>query len=142
MRFIGSIKYFSKNAVIRIMQLNRRQLSLLITFLTMALVVLSLFNIHLGSEKEDDYIIELSLAEDDIDIPMEEQEKEMRDMANAEPIKSHMAYNETAKPSFGNPEPLKTLDELMEEKESANGSDKTKDFLSSESDYAANLREL
>jgi len=142
MQFIGSIKYFNKNTVIRIMRLNRQQLSLLITFLSMALMVLSLFNIHLRSEKGDDYIIELSLAEDDIDIPLEEQEKEMRDMANADPIKSHMAYNETAKPSYGNPEPLKTLDELMEEKESASGSDENKDFLSSESGYAANLREL
>lgn len=124
------------------MQLNRRQLSLLITFLTMALVVLSLFNIHLGSKKGDDYAIELNLADEDLEKIIEEQEKEMRDMANAEPIKSHIAYNETAKPSFGNPEPLKTLDELMEEKESASESDESKDFLSSESGYAASLREL
>lgn len=108
----------------------------------MALVVLSLFNIHLGSKKGDDYVIELSLADDDFEKPIEEQEQEMKDMANAESIKSHMAYNETAKPSFGNPEPLKTLDELMEEKESASESDESKDFLSSESGYAASLKEL
>ena len=42
-------------------------------------------------------------------------------MANADPIKSHMAYNEAAKPSFGNPEPLKTLDEILEEKAASEG---------------------
>ena len=124
------------------MQLNRRQLSLLITFFTMGLVVLSLFNIHLGSEQGDDYVIELSLADDDFEKPIEEQEQEMKDMANAQSIKSHMAFNETAKPSFGNPEPLKTLDELMEEKESASESNESKDLLSSESGYAAGLKEL
>ena len=124
------------------MQLNRHQLSFLITFLTMALVVLSLFSIHLGSTKEEEYVIELSLADEDIDKIIEEQEKEMKEMANADPIKSHMAFNETAKPSFGNPEPLKTLDELMEEKASASESEETKDLLSSESGYAANLKEL
>ncbi len=33
-----------------------------------------------------------------------------------DPIKSHMAVNQTAKPSVGNPEPLKTLEELLEER--------------------------
>src|SRR3546814_3186832 len=62
---------------------------------------------------------EMRISDWSSDVCSSDLEKEMKDMANAEHIESHMAYNEAAKPSFGNPEPLKSLDELMEEKESA-----------------------
>tara|TARA_R110000737_G_scaffold350177_1_gene388395 strand:- start:2827 stop:3546 length:720 start_codon:yes stop_codon:yes gene_type:complete len=99
------------------MNLNKSQLSLLITFFSMSIVVLLLFNIHLGSIQEDEYVIEMSLADEDIEKLLEEEEERLEEMqANSDPIKSHMALNETAKPSIGNPEPLKTLEELMEER--------------------------
>ncbi|MAU15231.1 MAG: hypothetical protein CMH46_06780 [Muricauda sp.] len=99
------------------MNLNKSQLSLLITFFSMSIVILLLFNIHLGGIKEDEYVIEMSLADEDIEKLLEEEEKRLEEMeANNDPIKSHMALNETAKPSVGNPEPLKTLEELMEER--------------------------
>lgn len=99
------------------MNLNKSQLSLLITFFSMSIVVLLLFNIHLGGIKEDEYVIEMSLADEDIEKLLEEEEKRLEEMeANNDPIKSHLALNETAKPSIGNPEPLKTLEELMEER--------------------------
>lgn len=83
----------------------------------MSIVVLLLFNIHLGGIKEDEYVIEMSLADEDIEKLLEEEEKRLEEMeANNDPIKSHLALNETAKPSIGNPEPLKTLEELMEER--------------------------
>ncbi|WP_285651387.1 hypothetical protein [Allomuricauda sp. NBRC 101325] len=99
------------------MNLTRSQLSLLITFFSMSIVVLVLFNIHLGGVKEDEYVIEMSLADEDIEELLKEEEKQLEELAaNSDPIKSHMALNETAKPSIGNPEPLKTLEELMEER--------------------------
>ncbi len=99
------------------MNLNRSQLSLLITFFSMAIVILLLFNIHLGGMKEDEYVIEMSLADEDIEKLLEEEEKKLEELAaNSDPIKSHMALNETAKPTVGNPEPLKTLEELIEER--------------------------
>lgn len=83
----------------------------------MSIVVLLLFNIHLGGIKEDEYVIEMSLADEDIEKLLEEEEERLEEMqANSDPIKSHMAVNQTAKPSVGNPEPLKTLEELMEER--------------------------
>lgn len=83
----------------------------------MSIVVLLLFNIHLGGIKEDEYVIEMSLADEDIEKLLEEEEERLKEMqANSDPIKSHMAVNQTAKPSVGNPEPLKTLEELMEER--------------------------
>ena len=83
----------------------------------MSIVVLLLFNIHLGGIKEDEYVIEMSLADEDIEKLLEEEEERLEEMqANSDPIKSHMALNQTAKPSVGNPEPLKTLEELMEER--------------------------
>mgnify|MGYP001227766475 CR=1 FL=1 len=99
------------------MNLNKNQLSLLITFFSMSIVILLLFNIHLGGVQEDEYVIEMSLADEDIEKLLEEEEQRLEEMAaNSDPIKSHMAVNETAKPSVGNPEPLKTLEELMEER--------------------------
>ncbi|RIV44094.1 hypothetical protein [Flagellimonas pelagia] len=99
------------------MNLNRSQLSLIITFFSMSIVVLLLFSIHLGGMKEDEYVIEMSLADEDIEKLIEEEEKQLEELAaNNDPIKSHMAFNETAKPTIGNPEPLKTLEELMEER--------------------------
>ncbi|WP_375325636.1 hypothetical protein [Flagellimonas sp. GZD32] len=99
------------------MNLTRSQLSLLITLFSMSTVVLVLFNIHLGGMQEDEYVIEMSLADEDIEELLKEEEERLEELAaNNDPIKSHMAMNETAKPSVGNPEPLKTLEELMEER--------------------------
>ncbi len=99
------------------LDLNRSQLSLLITFFSMSIVVLLLFNIHLGGIKEEEYVIEMSLADEDIQELLEQEEERLEEMKAAnDPIKSHMALNETAKPSVGNPEPLKTLEELLEER--------------------------
>lgn len=83
----------------------------------MSIVVLMLYNIHLGGVKEDEYVIEMSLADEDIEQLIQEEERKLEELAaNNDPIKSHMAMNETAKPTIGNPEPLKTLEELMEER--------------------------
>ncbi|WP_228236334.1 hypothetical protein [Allomuricauda sp. M10] len=99
------------------MNLNRSQLSLLITFFSMSIVVLLLFSIHLGGMQEDEYVIEMSLADEDIEELIKQEEQKLEELAaNSDPIKSHMAYNETAKPTIGSPEPLKTLEELMEER--------------------------
>ncbi|MEO0901828.1 MAG: hypothetical protein AAFY00_07305, partial [Bacteroidota bacterium] len=49
------------------MNLNRQQLSFLITFFSMSLVILLLYNIHLGGMQEEEYVIELSLADEDIE---------------------------------------------------------------------------
>ncbi len=119
------------------MELNRSQLSALITFFSLAIMVLLLYNIHLVSEDKEEYIIEMSLADEDIEELLMEEEKRLQELAEVDPVKSHMASNETAKPSIENPEPLKTLEELMQEHESA-----PKDFLSSDSGYEASLKEL
>ncbi|WP_350286394.1 energy transducer TonB [uncultured Croceitalea sp.] len=122
------------------MNLNRKQLSLLITVFSMAIILLLLYNIHLGGQQPEEYVIEMALADEEIEQLLEEEEKRLEELANnADPIKSHMALNETAKPSIGSPEPLKTLDELLEEREMDNNS---KDFLSNDAGYAANLKEL
>ncbi len=122
------------------MNLNRNQLSLLITFFSLSTVLLSLYNIRLGSEEQEEYVIEMSLVDEDLETEIEEVEKK-QDMAQSDPIKSHMAYNEAAKPSYGNPEPLKTLDELRDEKAAAESED-NRDILSSEQGYDISLKEL
>jgi hypothetical protein len=120
------------------MDLNRSQLSAIITFFSLCILILLLYNIHLGSETKEEYIIEMSLADEDILELIEQEEQRLQEMAEADPIKSHMASNETAKPSIGNPEPLKSLEELLAEQEA----NSDKDFLSSDSGYEANLKEL
>ncbi len=122
------------------MNLNRKQLSLLITVFSMAIILLMLYSIRLGGKQAEEYVIEMALADEVIEELLQEEEKRLEELANnADPIKSHMAFNETAKPSVGEPEPLKTLDEIMEEREM---SENSKDFLSNASGYAANLKEL
>ncbi|WP_112377628.1 hypothetical protein [Flagellimonas maritima] len=121
------------------MNLNRNQLSLLITFFSMSLIVLLLYNIHLGGVKEEEYVIEMSLADEDIEELLQEEEERLEELANSDPIKSHMAFNETAKPSVGNPEPLKTLEEILEERALNN---EQGEFTGSDSEFEAHLKEL
>lgn len=125
------------------MNLNREQLSLLITFLSMSLLVLCLYNIHLGQHAKEEYIIELNFPQDeDLEQIIEEELEALEKMANSAPIKSHLAFNEANKPSLGNPEPLKTIEELMAEQELSSDSDNPSDFLSSDSEYASRVKEL
>lgn len=122
------------------MNLNRKQLSLVITVFSMAIVILCLYNIHLGgADKEDEYVVEMVL-EEDIQELLEEKEELEEQLAASDPIKSHMAYNETAKPSYGNPEPLKTLEEIMAEHESSEQSDAPNGL--SDSEYTERVKEL
>lgn len=124
------------------MHLNRKQLSFLITIFSMGIIVLGLYNIHLGGQQvEDEYVVELVLDKEILDELIKEEEKKLEELQQQDPIKSHMAFNETAKPSLGNPEPLKTLDEILEEK-AANASDEISDYDSEDSDYAAKVKEL
>lgn len=125
------------------MSLNRQQLSLLITLFSMFIVVLGLYNIHLGGQKvEDEYFVELVLAEVDLEELIKEEQRLLEELQKQDPIKSHMAFNETAKPSYGNPEPLKTLDEILEEKAAESDSDEITDFNSEDPEYAARVKEL
>ncbi|MBM1104809.1 energy transducer TonB [Aurantibacter crassamenti] len=123
------------------MNLNRKQLSLIITVFSMGIMILGLYNLNLGKAgaEEDEYIVEMMLAEEDIQELLEEKEA-LEDLANAEPIESHMAFNETAKPSYGDPEPLKTLAELMAEKEGS--TDEPFDGPNVDSEYAERVKEL
>lgn len=123
------------------MDLNRSQLSFIITFCSLSIVILLLFNIHLGTKEQEEYIIELSLADEEIEKIIEELERQ-EELANADPIKSHMAFNETAKSSLEEPEPLKTLEELLDEKAASMNEDEFKEFLNSDSGYAASLKDL
>lgn len=124
------------------MQLNRQQLSLLITIFSMAIVVLGLYNIHLGGQQEEDeYVVELVMSEEMLEELIKEEEQKLEELQNQDPIKSHMAFNETAKPSYGNPEPLKTLEEILEEK-AMNTSDDPSEYDDVDSDYVAKVKEL
>lgn len=124
------------------MNLNRQQLSFLITLFSMGIVVLVLYNIHLGAEEEneDDYVVEMVLDDEPEELT-EEEEELLEELAKAEAIESHMAYNETAKPSYGNPEPLKTLDEIMEERAMENDGEMAENLLS-DGDFAQRVKEL
>ena len=124
------------------MNLNRQQLSLLITFFSMSIVVLVMYSIHLGGEEvtEDDYVVEMVMDTEILEEILEE-EKTKEELANADPIKSHLAFNETAKPSYGNPEPLQTLEELMEERSEMSDGDPSENEIY-DSGYAERVKAL
>ncbi len=121
------------------MNLTRSQLSLIITGFSLGIIVLTLFNIHLGQSEKEEYVIEMSLSEEDLETLLEEI-PEPEEQAEGEAIKSHMAFNETAKPTYGNPEPLKTLDEILEER--AANAENDPDGFSDDGEYASTLKEL
>lgn len=104
----------------------------------MSIICLLLYTIHLGGQEPEEYVIEMSLEEDLAEL-LDEKEQLDKDLAQNDPIKSHRAFNETAKPSIGEPEPLKTLDELIEERASEDGA---KEILTGDGGYATNLAEL
>ena len=120
------------------MNLSRNQLALLITVFSLSIVVLLLFNLHLGAEQEDEYVIELSLADEELQELLEQEEQKLQEL-NADPIKSHMALNEKAKASIEDPEPFKTLEEIQAEKAL---SEDASDYPGSDSDFISNLEEL
>ena len=123
-----------------LMNLNRKQLSLLITVFSMSIMMLFLYNISLGKEEKiDEYVVEMIL-QDDIE-ELEEEKKALEEQQMADPIKSHMAFNEAAKPTYGNPEPLKTLEELQAEREAAAQSDQDQNNLI-DSEYAERVKEI
>ena len=120
------------------MNLNRKQLSLLITIFTMANVVLLAYNVHLVNREEDEYVIEMAILDEEVEQLLEEKER-LEELAQNDPIKSHRAFNETAKPSIGEPEPLKTLEELMEEREMGS---EPNEFNEGDAGFVSNLKEL
>lgn len=125
-----------------IVNLNKNQLSFIITFFSLSIVVLLLFNIHMGGTQEDEYVIEMSLADEDLQAILDEEEKKAEELANSDLIKTNRAFNETAKPSFGEPEPLKTLEELMEENNLSSNDKNLEDLLNANPEYATSLKEM
>jgi hypothetical protein len=108
----------------------------------MAIVVLVLYSIQLGEkmEEDEDYVVEMILDKELLEELLEE-EKIIEEQLQQNTIKSHVALNETAKPSYGNPEPLKTLDEILEEKAASTDGETTEDDVL-DSDYSAKVKEL
>jgi len=119
---------------------SRQVLSLLITMFSMAIVVLVLYSIQLGekTDEDEDYVVEMILDEELLEELLEE-EKIPEEQSPS--IKSHTAFNETAKPSYGTPEPLKTLDEILEEKAASQDGEPSDDLMA-DSEYAAKVNEL
>ncbi|WP_324025088.1 hypothetical protein QSV08_18005 [Maribacter sp. BPC-D8] len=124
------------------MNLNRKQLSLLATIFSLSIVVLVLYNIQFGGQQEskEDYVVEMVMDPEVLEEILKEEEPK-EDLANADPIKSHLAFNETAKPSYGNPEPLQTLEELMEERNEMSDGDPTENLIS-DSGYSERVKAL
>ena len=123
-----------------VMNLNRKQLSLLITLFSMAIVLLCLYNIQLGKEeKVDEYVVEMLLLEDIEEL--EKQKEELEKKQKIDPIKSHMAYNDAMEASKGNPEEFKTLEEILEEREAAAEKDEDPTDLA-DGEYAERVKEL
>ena len=101
------------------MNLNDKHLSFLITFFAMSIVILVLFNIHLGGMKEPEVLLELSM-----DDTITEEELKLLEAQEPQLIKTHMAYNKEAKSRFEEElDKFKTLDEIIEEGKEADSED-------------------
>lgn len=112
------------------MNLNRKQLSLLISFFIMMLVTLTLFNIHLAGKEDKEILYELHFED-----PLEKEEITTPDESK---LQTHMAYNETVKSRFDREvREFKTLEDLQEGKRSEDtGEDPPEETSSAtENDY-------
>lgn len=99
------------------MRLSNKQLSFIISFCIMGIVVLTAYNIQLASEKEEEFLYELSFDEKTIEELLKEPELKP-DLAELE---THQAYNEAAKSRFAEEvENFKSLDEIVQESQSEN----------------------
>ena len=106
----------------------------------MCIVVLVAFNVHLNHTEEDEYVIEMAMLEEEtIEELLEEKEELQKELAELDPIKSHTAFNEAIKQSVAEPEPLKTLEELLEER---NTNENDQPLLTADGGYSASLKEL
>ncbi|WP_224488726.1 hypothetical protein [Robertkochia flava] len=93
------------------MNLNNKQLSFIITFCLMGIIVLTAYNIKLRDQQEEEYLYELSFDEE---LPEEEIPEE--EPVPMQKLETHMAYNEANESRFAQElEDFKTLEELQEE---------------------------
>lgn len=93
------------------MNLNNKQLSLIITFCLMGIIVLTAYNLKLRDKQEEEYLYELTFDEEllEEEIP-EEEPLQMKE------LETHMAYNEANESRFAQElEEFKTLEELQQE---------------------------
>ncbi len=109
----------------------------------MSLIVLALYNIHLGAKEKGEYVVELTLLDDEeLEKMLEEEKKAEQEKDQPSQTKSNLAVNEASKPSFGKPEPLKTLEEIQAEQENSSDSKEEIDYLNSTNGYGASLQKL
>ncbi|THD69661.1 TonB family protein [Robertkochia marina] len=93
------------------MNLNNKQLSLIITFCVMGIFVLTAFNLKLRDKQEEEYLYELTFDEEllEEEIP-EEMPPKMTE------LETHMAFNEANESRYAQElEEFKTLEELQAE---------------------------
>lgn len=93
------------------MNLNNKQLSLIITFCITGIILLTAFNIKLRDKQEEEYLYELSYDE-----ALPEEELIEEDPVPLQELETHMAYNEANESTFAQElEEFKTLEELQQE---------------------------
>lgn len=93
------------------MNLNNKQLSLIITFCITGIIVLTAYNIKLRDKQEEEYLYELSYDE-----PLLEEEIPDEEPVPLQELETHMAYNEANESTFAKElEEFKTLEELQQE---------------------------
>ena len=92
------------------MNLNNKQLSFIISFCLMGIIVLTAYNINLRGQQEEEYLYELSYDEELLEEIPEEAPPKMTE------LETHMAYNEANESRYAQElEEFKTLEELQEE---------------------------
>ena len=86
--------------------------------------------------------MEMSQADEDLQELLEQEEKKAQEMEDASLEKTNRAMNETAKPSIGEPEPLKTLEELLEEQQLNSDTEASDDLQGDDESFRTSLKEL
>lgn len=94
--------------------MNSRQLSFIITFFSMGLLVVSLFVIKLQSNPLLDDTYEVVLEEELLE-QLEEELARAEESGPTERIRSHRVFNEDLNDPIEEPEPIRSAEEILEE---------------------------
>ncbi|MCX2681079.1 hypothetical protein OOZ15_14095 [Galbibacter sp. EGI 63066] len=119
--------------------LNNKQLSFIITSCLMGIIILTIFNIRMAGQQEEEFLYELSFDEELLEeVPMEEE-------VVMEELETHQAYNEAMESKYSQElEDFKTLEELAQEAQEAaseNPENSELNDLSLDNTYAKEMAE-
>ncbi|MCF8715479.1 hypothetical protein JM658_11645 [Joostella atrarenae] len=116
--YINKINAINDTIINRLDELSNKQLALIITSCIMGIFLLTLLNIQLSGQQEEEFLYELSFDEKLLEEEIPEEKMTLTE------LETHKAYNEAEKSDYADEiDNFKTLEELEQEAQEAASQD-------------------